>query len=193
MTQRTLKIGDRNPRRIGPFPIDDGFRGSDDLDQTACSPRSHRTSLRTSSQERNFLLQRQDSEMGSFGSIARAETALTRDFGRHAFENAALLRVSHSIYNYRVWVVEMIWTKLVTPQPVIEPVADRASPERNFSMQRQRGEFAPISAAGSRTGSPRNCAGLRPKMCPRIRLDRKPALFQQRGTVRPLYLLLIGV
>ena len=43
--------------------------------------------------------------MGSFGSIAVAETALTGDFGRHAFELAALLRVSHSLYNYRVLVV----------------------------------------------------------------------------------------
>jgi hypothetical protein len=43
--------------------------------------------------------------MGSLGSIAGAETALTRDFGRHVFEIAALLRVSHSLYNYRVWVV----------------------------------------------------------------------------------------
>jgi hypothetical protein len=39
--------------------------------------------------------------MGSFGSIAGAETALTRDFGRHVFELAALLRVSRSLYNYR--------------------------------------------------------------------------------------------
>jgi hypothetical protein len=47
-----------------------GLDGGDDLDQTACSPRSHRTSLRTSSQERNSLLQRQGEEMGSLGSIA---------------------------------------------------------------------------------------------------------------------------
>ncbi len=43
--------------------------------------------------------------MGSFASIAGTETALTGQFGRHAFENAALLRVSHTLYNYRVWVV----------------------------------------------------------------------------------------
>ena len=61
--------------------------------------------------------------MGSFGSIARAETALTRDFGRHVFEIAALLRVSHSLYNYRVWVVETVGLKLETHHPVIEPVS----------------------------------------------------------------------
>src|SRR6202790_2381086 len=60
------KIGVKNIRRNGLFLIGDGFRssgkldGGDDLDQTACSPRSHRTSLRTSSQERNFLLQRRE-------------------------------------------------------------------------------------------------------------------------------------
>jgi len=63
------------------------------------------TSLRNSSQERNFLLQRPGGETGSFGSIAGAETALTREFGRHVFEIAALLRVSQTIHNYRVWVV----------------------------------------------------------------------------------------
>jgi hypothetical protein len=52
------------------------------------------TSLRNSSQERNFLLQRPGGETGSFGSIAGAETALTREFGRHVFEIATLLRVS---------------------------------------------------------------------------------------------------
>ena len=43
--------------------------------------------------------------MGSFGSIAGAETALTRDFGRHVFEIAALLRVPQRLHNYRVLVV----------------------------------------------------------------------------------------
>ncbi len=64
------------------------------------------TSLQNSSQERNFLLQRPGGETGSFGSIAGAETALTREFDRHVFEIAALLRVSQRLYNYRVWVVE---------------------------------------------------------------------------------------
>ena len=82
------------------------------------------TSLRNSSQERNFLLQRPGGETGSFGSIAGAETALTREFGRHVFEIAALLRVSQTPYNYRVCVVETIWTKLAAPHAEIEPVSE---------------------------------------------------------------------
>jgi hypothetical protein len=81
------------------------------------------TSLRNSSQERNFLLQRPGGETGSFGSIAGAETALTREFGRHVFEIAALLRVSQRPYNYRVWVVEVVGHKLETHHPVIELVS----------------------------------------------------------------------
>jgi hypothetical protein len=73
------------------------------------------TSLRNSSQERNFLLQRLGDETGSFGSIAGAEAALTREFGRHVFEIAALLRVSQRLYNYRVWVVGVMGIELVTP------------------------------------------------------------------------------
>ena len=82
------------------------------------------TSLRNSSQERNFLLQRPGGETGPFGSIAGAETALTREFGRHVFEIAALLRVSYTTYSFGVWVVEIIWTKLVAPHAVIEPVSE---------------------------------------------------------------------
>src|ERR1700737_1809948 len=82
------------------------------------------TSLRYSSQERNFLLQRPGGETGPFGSIAGAETALTREFGRHVFEIAALLRVSRRQCNYRVLVVETEGTELPTPHPVIEPVSD---------------------------------------------------------------------
>ena len=117
--------------------------GGDHLDQTANSPRSHRTSLRNSSQERNFLrarpldqtelptqrsnqspnssqernflLQRPRGEMGSFGSIAGAETALTKEFGRHVFETAARLRVSRTLYNFRVWVVGATGIEPVTP------------------------------------------------------------------------------
>ena len=86
----------QNPQRNGLSGVGAGIcgfvglDGGDDLDQTACSPRRDRTSLRTSGQERNFLLQRQGGEMGSFGSIAGTETALTRDFGRHVFEIAAV-------------------------------------------------------------------------------------------------------
>jgi hypothetical protein len=76
------------------------------------------TSLRYSSQERNFLLQRPGGETGSFGSIAGAETALTREFGRHVFEIAALLRVSQRLHNYGVWMVEMVWFELAAPHAV---------------------------------------------------------------------------
>src|SRR5258708_26241365 len=95
-------------------------------------------SLRKSSQERNFLLQRPGGEMGSFASIARTETALTSQFGRHAFENAALLRVSHTLYNYRVWMVETIWTKLAAPHAAIGPSLPKSSEERHF-LPRGRG------------------------------------------------------
>src|SRR3981081_3466937 len=68
---------------------------------------------------RHFLLQRPGGETGSFGSIAGAETALTREFGRHVFEIAALLRVSQRLYNYRVWVVGVTG---------IEPILSPKSP-----------------------------------------------------------------
>jgi len=57
--------------------------------------------------------------MGTFGSIAGAETALTRDFGRHVFEMAALSRVPQTQYNYRVSVVEMVWFELAAPHTVL--------------------------------------------------------------------------
>src|SRR5258708_10615214 len=82
------------------------------------------TSIRNSSQERNLLLQRPGGETGSVGSIAGAETALTREFGRHVFEIAAQLRVSQRLHNYRMWVVETIWTKLPAPHAEIEPVSE---------------------------------------------------------------------
>jgi hypothetical protein len=65
------------------------------------------------------LLQRLGGEMGSFASIAGAETALTREFGRHVFEIAALLQVSSILYNYRVLVVEMVWFELAAPHAVL--------------------------------------------------------------------------
>ena len=73
--------------------------------------------------------------MGSFGSIAGAETALTREFGRHVFEIAALLRVSHTLYNYRVLVVETKGTELATPHPVIEPVSALESGTEFFDAE----------------------------------------------------------
>ena len=66
------------------------------------------------------MLQRPRSELASFGSIAGAETALTREFGRHAFEIAALLRVFHTTYNFRVWVVETVDIELAAHHAVIE-------------------------------------------------------------------------
>jgi hypothetical protein len=54
-------------------------------------------------------------EMGPFEAIAGAETAPTREFGRHVFEIAALLRVFDISYNYRVWVVGVMGIELVTP------------------------------------------------------------------------------
>jgi hypothetical protein len=53
------------------------------------------------------LLQRPDGKMGRLTPIAGAETALTREFGKHVFEIAELLRVSYILYNYRVWAVEL--------------------------------------------------------------------------------------
>ena len=53
--------------------------------------------------------------MGSFASIAGAETALAKEFSRHVFEIAALLRVSQTRYNYRVCVVGMTGIEPVTP------------------------------------------------------------------------------
>ena len=53
--------------------------------------------------------------MGSFASIAGAETALARESARHVFEIAALLRVSHILYNYGVWMVGATGIEPVTP------------------------------------------------------------------------------
>ena len=61
------------------------------------------------------MLQRPGGEMGRFTPIAGAETALTREFGKHVFEIAELLRVSLSLYNFRVWVVELIGIEPATP------------------------------------------------------------------------------
>ena len=118
---RNAQNRQQDPRRNGLFSIADGYYrsgrldGGDYLDQTACSPRRDRTSLRHSSQERNFLLQRRDGKMGSFAAIAGAETALTKEIDRHVFEIAELLRVSLRLYNLRVWVVGTTGIEPVTP------------------------------------------------------------------------------
>ena len=62
--------------------------------------------------------------MASFAAIAGAETAPTREFGRHVFDITALLRVSVTLYNYRVCVVETIWIELPAPHAGIEPVSE---------------------------------------------------------------------
>jgi hypothetical protein len=91
-------------------------------------------------------------EMGSFGSIAGAETALTKEFGRHVFEIAALLRVSQTLYNYRVCVVEMIWTKLAAPHAVIEPVSETRVRNGIFCCRDRGGEMGSFgSIAGAET------------------------------------------
>jgi hypothetical protein len=77
-------------------------------------------------------MQRPAAEMASFAAIAGAETAVTREFGRHVFDIAELLRVSNTLYNYRVWVVETEGTELPTPHPVIEPVSDTRVRNGNF-------------------------------------------------------------
>jgi hypothetical protein len=52
----------KSPKSV-TYPFAVKYLVQDDLDQTACSPRSLRTSLRTSSQERNFLLQRRERKL----------------------------------------------------------------------------------------------------------------------------------
>jgi hypothetical protein len=121
-------------------------------------------SLRNSSQERNFLLQRPGGEMGSFASIAGTETALTSQFGRHAFENAALLRVSHTLYNYRVWVVETIWTKLAAPHAGIEP-----------SLRKLVAEVADLSFCDGPYAAIRNDMVVR-DFCSALKIDPRVAI-----------------
>jgi hypothetical protein len=55
---------------------------------------------------------------------------LTGDFGRYVFEIAALVRVPRSSYNYRVWVVEMIWTELAAHHPVLSNRASASPSDR---------------------------------------------------------------
>jgi len=80
-------------------------------------------------------MQRQRDEMGLFVAISVAETALTREFGRHVFEIAVVLRVPINLYNFRVWVVEMEGIELAAPHPVIEPVSDFESGTEFFGAE----------------------------------------------------------
>jgi hypothetical protein len=80
-------------------------------------------------------MQRLGAEMGSFALNAQAETAGLRVFGRHVFDIAALSRASPRRYNLRVWVVGLVWTKLPTPHPVVEPVSDIESGTEIFDAE----------------------------------------------------------
>jgi hypothetical protein len=73
------------------------------------------TSLRHFSQERNFSTQRQGRELGTFSAISVAETAFRREFNRHVFETATLLRVFSMLYNLGVWMVGATGIEPVTP------------------------------------------------------------------------------
>src|SRR5258705_8331981 len=79
-----LKMGVKNPRRNGLFAVDVEICGLTIWTKLAAPHAGIEPSLRKSSQERNFLLQRPGGEMGSFASIGGTETALTSQFGRHA-------------------------------------------------------------------------------------------------------------
>jgi hypothetical protein len=55
---------------------------------------------------------------------------------------AAFLPAACMVQISEDWVVEIIWTKLVAPHAVIEPVSETRRQERNFLLQRPRGELA---------------------------------------------------
>jgi hypothetical protein len=90
-------------------------------------------------------MQRPGGETGSFGSIAGAETALTREFGRHVFEIAALLRVSQRRYNYRVWLVGATGIEPVTPS-----MSTRCSPAELRALKTRGDGWGPY--IGSKAG-----------------------------------------
>ena len=79
----------------------------DDLDQTACSPRRHRTSLPTRSGT-EFFRAETDRKFRYLSSIEGAETALNKKFGRHVFDIAEVVRASLALHNLRVWMVGTI-------------------------------------------------------------------------------------
>jgi hypothetical protein len=123
-----LKIGDWNPRRNGPFLIDDGFRGScgldggDQMDRDWMPTTQSIERVSGRSQEREFSMQRQGDKISDFGTYSTAETAQTKKPGTHIFDNSDLLRVSLSHHNDREWLVEIVGLKPVTHHPVIEPL-----------------------------------------------------------------------
>lgn len=98
-------------------------------------------------------MQRPVAEMASFAAIAGAETAPTREFGRHAFDITELLRVSIALYNYRVCVVETVDIELAAHHPVIEPVSN-LSREREFPMQRLSDKIGPFGRCSQAETTP---------------------------------------
>ena len=87
-------------------------------------------------------MQRPGAEMASFAAIAGAETAPTREFGRHVFDITALLRVSITLYNYRVCVVETIWIELPAPHAGIEPVSETRARNGIFCCRDRAAKWA---------------------------------------------------
>jgi hypothetical protein len=75
-------------------------------------------------------------------SPEKQEQRPTKEFGRHVFEIAALLRASHTLYNFRVWVVETIWTKLPTPHAEIEPVSETRARNGIFCCRDRAAKWA---------------------------------------------------
>ena len=69
-------------------------------------------------------MQRLSDKIDPFGRCSQAETTPIRDFGAHAFNIFIVLRVFILRHNYKEWMVEIIWTKLVAPHAVIEPVSE---------------------------------------------------------------------
>jgi len=91
--------------------------------------------------------------------------------------------------------VEMIWTKLVTPQPVTEPVSDARVRNEIFRCRGNEAKQANLPQFLQPVIEP--AGGIIAQVSGRkfalesISIDS--ALFQQRGPARPLYLVLTGV
>jgi hypothetical protein len=68
-----------------------------------------------------------------FAAETGPRNGLTREFGRHVFEIAALLRVSQRLYNYSVWVVGVMGIELVTPS-----LLERKTTTKTFSHHGSR-------------------------------------------------------
>jgi hypothetical protein len=143
----------QDPRRKRPLFDRSRFGGSgrlgggDGRDQAANSPRSRRTSLRHLSQERNFSTQRQRRELGTFSAISVAETAFSREFNRHVFETAALMRVFRMLCNLGVCVVGATGIEPVTPS-----MSTRCSPAELRALRLPDGWRSYIGSKAARQG-----------------------------------------